>query len=85
MHIKILEDGYKVKYFHSDIPHLLIIFPLFNSLHNYGLIFLKKRSRELGEVNENIEDDLAVKEFKEDISMDHKICTHKLFPHTTTN
>jgi len=35
--------------------------------------------------HENIEDDLAVKEVKDDVSMDHKICTHKLFPHTTTN
>ena len=76
MRIQILEDGYKVKYWESDNPHVLVIYPLQNSLFNYGLILLKERSRELGE-NEDFEN---VDEIKNNISMDYKISTYKLFP-----
>ena len=57
MRIQILEDGYKVKYWESDNPHVLVIYPLQNSLFNYGLILLKERSRELGENDfENVDE-----------------------------
>jgi len=78
MRIQILEDGYKIKYFQSNNPHLLVIYPLYNSLHNYNLILLKERSRELGELNDDVED---VIDIQEDISIDHGSCTYKLFPH----
>ena len=77
MHIRILEDGYKVKYCQSDNPHVLVIYPLLNSLHNYGLILFKERSKELGEPNDDIKDD----EVKQHISMDQKLSIYKLFPH----
>jgi len=90
LRIQILEDGYKVKYFQSDNPYLLVIKPLFNSLHNYGLILLKERLREIGKglplgdspiqgplLKDDVED---YTDIKEDICMDFGLCTYKLFP-----